>query len=604
MRLVREALFWVVRDVILINLAFLLATFFMSNGEMILVLLRTYLQVAWLVTGIILVFFLLFRVYQQRWYFPVWEELVSIGQAGSLSVLVLLAVNLVWWEGLLPVKLILLAGFLVVGSVGSTRLFGTCRNVHSRSKVRTGVKKVLIYSAGEPAARLAKGLLAGTPGVQPVGFIDDQEAAKTKVCGLPVLGGSEEIAVAAARYGAEEILVPWSEMNRQTASRLLPAIRSASVRMRLVPDLADIVNGRFHLEQIRHIPVDELLGRQPLKPDSQRACSYLQGSVVLVTGAGGSIGSELCRQVARFDPERLILLGRGENSIYEIELALKEKFPRLTPEPVIADVKNRDDLEKVFRKYRPQVVFHAAAHKHIPLMEKNPVEAFRNNVLGTLNVAEMADTYQAGIFVFISSDKAVNPASVMGATKYLAEMVIRRKAQSSKTRFVTVRFGNVLGSRGSVLPAFLRQIANGGPVTVTHPEMSRYFITIEEAVNLVIQAGAMAEGGETFVMDMGQPVKIMNLAEDLIRLCGYLPEKDIPIKITEPRPGEKLQEELFMPGEKPLSTSHPSIYQAHREGKETDILDRYIFRSGEGQLTEEEILQCLEEILSNRQNPA
>lgn len=318
---------------------------------------------------------------------------------------------------------------------------------------------------------------------------------------------------------------------------------------------------------MRNVEVEDLLGRDTVMTDLEGIANYVSGKVVLVTGAGGSIGSELCRQISSFDPSVLMLLGHGENSIYTIEMELRTKFPHVHLETVIADIQDRSRMDDVFRKYRPQVVFHAAAHKHVPLMERNPSEAVKNNVFGTRNVADCADKYKAERFVMISSDKAVNPSSIMGATKRIAEMYIQSINTISETQFVAVRFGNVLGSRGSVIPRFKEQIAAGGPVTVTHPDMVRYFMTIPEAVQLVIQAGAFAKGGEIFVLDMGNPVRILDLAQDLIRLSGYEPYVDIEINFSGMREGEKLFEELLTDEEAVTSTQHERIYI----GKPTQI---------------------------------
>ncbi|HBR35343.1 MAG TPA: polysaccharide biosynthesis protein, partial [Firmicutes bacterium] len=321
--------------------------------------------------------------------------------------------------------------------------------------------------------------------------------------------------------------------------------KETGLPVRILPGLLALDSEKVTLDQIREVRIEDLLGRDPVKLQLGEIAGYLKGERVLITGAGGSIGSELCRQVARFEPEVLLLLGRGENSIYEINQELAERFPSLPKNPIIADVRDRAALELVFREYSPTVVFHAAAHKHVPLMESAPDEAVKNNVFGTKNVAELADKYQAKRFVLISTDKAVNPTSVMGATKRIAEMIIQQMAKKSKTKFCAVRFGNVLGSRGSVIPLFQHQIALGGPVTVTHPEMVRFFMTIPEAVSLVIQAGAMGEWGEIFILDMGEPVKIVDLARDLIRLSGLEPGKDIQIEFNGIRPGEKLYEEIL-----------------------------------------------------------
>ncbi|WP_326998754.1 UDP-N-acetylglucosamine 4,6-dehydratase family protein [Cohnella kolymensis] len=330
--------------------------------------------------------------------------------------------------------------------------------------------------------------------------------------------------------------------------------------MKIIPAINDLISGKLSFSAIRDVMVEDLLGRDPVVIDSDGISSNLTDKTVLVTGAGGSIGSELCRQIAGFCPEKLLLLGHGENSIYTIEMELRRNFPELNIEPIIADIQDRSRIDEVFEIHRPNVVFHAAAHKHVPLMERNPSEAVKNNVFGTKTVADAADLYGAERFVLISSDKAVNPSSVMGTTKRIAEMYIQSLNIKSKTKFASVRFGNVLGSRGSVIPLFKEQIARGGPVTVTHPEMVRYFMTIPEAVQLVIQAGALSNGGETFLLDMGAPVRILDLAEDLIRLSGFEPHVDIPIEFTGIRNGEKLFEELLLSEEEVAATQHERIF--------------------------------------------
>ncbi|TCS70813.1 UDP-N-acetylglucosamine 4,6-dehydratase family protein [Effusibacillus lacus] len=320
-----------------------------------------------------------------------------------------------------------------------------------------------------------------------------------------------------------------------------------------------MINGKVSAKSIREVRVEDLLGRETVQLDLAETAGYLKDQVVLVTGAGGSIGSELCRQLSTFEPKLLLLLGHGENSLYEIELELGKNYPQRI-ETIVADIQDRIRIREVFETYRPSVVFHAAAHKHVPLMERNPAEAVKNNIIGTLNVAESAQEYGASHFVLISTDKAVNPTSAMGATKRVAEMIVQGLNSYGSTRFSAVRFGNVLGSRGSVIPVFKRQIQAGGPVTVTHPDMVRYFMTIPEAVQLVIQAGALARGGEVFVLDMGDPVKIADLARDLIRLSGFVPDQDIKIQYTGIRPGEKLFEEILTSEEGISATKHNRIF--------------------------------------------
>jgi FlaA1/EpsC-like NDP-sugar epimerase len=327
-----------------------------------------------------------------------------------------------------------------------------------------------------------------------------------------------------------------------------------------------LFNGKVTVQEIRNVEVEDLLARDPVQVDLESIAGYVGDKTVLVTGAGGSIGAELCRQLATFPVHRMLLLGQGENSIYMIEKELRQRFPERTFIPIIADVKDRARIDSLFQQYRPEVIFHAAAHKHVPLMEMNPLEAIKNNIFGTRHVAECAHLYEAERFVLISTDKAVNPTSVMGATKRVAEWVIQTINETSSTKFSAVRFGNVLGSRGSVIPYFKEQIAAGGPVTVTHPNMVRYFMTIPEAVQLVIQAGGLAHGGEVFILDMGEPVKIVDLARDLIRLSGFEPGVDIEIEFTGIRPGEKLFEELLTQEEGVFSTRHERIFIGKPEG--------------------------------------
>lgn len=346
--------------------------------------------------------------------------------------------------------------------------------------------------------------------------------------------------------------------------------------MKIVPGLYELIDGRVSVNQIRELQVEDLLDREPVKVDLDSMAGYLSGRTVLVTGAGGSIGSELCRQIARFKPRCLILLDHCENAIYEIHRELGEQNLECELVPVVADIRDKQAMDNLFAGLRPQVVFHAAAHKHVPLMEDNPAAALKNNVLGTWNVARAAHDGQIETFILISTDKAVNPVSIMGATKRVAEMVIQYLAQNSSTRFAAVRFGNVLGSSGSVVPLFQKQIARGGPVTVTHPEMTRFFMTIPEAVQLVIQAGALAKGGEIFVLDMGKPMKIVELARRMIKLAGFRPEQDIQIVYTGIRPGEKLCEEILTQEEGVTATWHQRIFVARPDGVDCSALERLL----------------------------
>ena len=424
------------------------------------------------------------------------------------------------------------------------------------------IRSVLIIGAGVAGGVVAEVLSKRqNRDFEPVGFVDDDPKKQNQTLyGLPVLGSREDIPTIVSNHNIKEIIIAIPSATGQVVSEIVEICHRTRTRLKILPGFYDLITGKIKISSIREVEVDDLLGREPLSLDVEQIAGYLTDRKVLVTGAGGSIGSELSRQVAKFSPEKLILLGRGESSIYQIELELREKFPDLRLESEIGDIKDRARMKKIFAKHRPVVVFHAAAHKHVPYMEKCPDEAVKNNILGTKNVAESAYWVGTGAFILISSDKAVNPASFMGATKRVAEMIMQSMNRRGGTRFAAVRFGNVLGSRGSVVPLFKRQIARGGPVTITHPDMVRYFMTMVEAAQLVIQAGAQARGGEVFILDMGQPVKILELAKKLIRLSGFEPEKDIPFHFTGMRSGEKLIEQLVEEGERVIPTGHERIF--------------------------------------------
>jgi FlaA1/EpsC-like NDP-sugar epimerase len=425
-------------------------------------------------------------------------------------------------------------------------------------------KRALIIGAGDCGIMVA-GKLRGSPEANtvPVAFVDDDPSKwKLRVSGIPVVGGRQAIPDTVKRQGIDELIIAMPSVSRREIGELIDVCKQTRASLKIIPRIDDLISGKVSVPQIRDVEVEDLLGRDPVHTDLEAIAHYVRGKVVLITGAGGSIGSELCRQISPFEPKLLLLVGHGENSIYGVESELKSKFPHIRTEPVIADIQDLRRMEGLFKRYAPQVVFHAAAHKHVPLMESNPSEAVKNNVLGTKNVADCADRFAAERFVLISTDKAVNPTSVMGATKRVAEMYIQSLGTHSRTKFVAVRFGNVLGSRGSVIPRFKEQIAAGGPVTVTHPDMIRYFMTIPEAVQLVIQAGSFASGGEVFILDMGEPVRILELAEDLIRLSGFVPYEEMDIRVTGIRPGEKLFEELLTSEEGLTQTVHDRIFIA------------------------------------------
>ncbi|MFB0843191.1 polysaccharide biosynthesis protein [Paenibacillus oleatilyticus] len=554
-------------------------------------------------------FMFLFKLYNRIWQYASVGELISMTKTVAVSSLVsYLATNAISAQ---PVSftialhtaetmLLLLGGSRFVWRVFCDN-FGGKRQAHGADEP----KKALIVGAGSCGTLFAKELKSNEAyDTMPFAFVDDDPyKQKLQVYGLPVLGGREQIPAIVEKHGIDEVIIAMPSVSKTQITDIINICKQTKARLKIIPHLQEIIAGKTTLNQVRDVQVEDLLGRDPIKTDLDGIANYVEDKIVLVTGAGGSIGSELCRQIAPFRPRKLLLLGHGENSIYTIEMEMRRLAPELELETVIADVQDRTRLEEMFSQHRPQVVFHAAAHKHVPLMERNPSEAVKNNVFGTKNVAECADQFQAERFVLISTDKAVNPTSVMGTTKRIAEMFIQSLDKQSQTKFVAVRFGNVLGSRGSVIPRFKEQIQRGGPVTVTHPEMVRYFMTIPEAVQLVIQAGAFAKGGEVFILDMGAPVKIYDLAADLIRLSGFEPNVDINIEFSGMREGEKLYEELLTNEEGITSTMHDRIFigkpmNINRTELEFEIrkLERVL---GKGQQEIREVLKHLVPTYSN-----
>lgn len=460
-----------------------------------------------------------------------------------------------------PLAVLFIDGCLTVALIALPRLLvRMLANWQLGRRLAEG-RRVLIVGAGAAGGMIVKELL-GNPGLglMPVAFLDD-DAAKHhhKLLGVPVIGPLKDLEGIVQRVAVDEVIIALPTAPGRVVREVVQAAARASIATRTVPGVFELISGRKSVSALRRVEIQDLLRREPIVTDLNQVRSLAAGRTVLVSGAGGSIGSELCRQLAGLGPKQILALGRGENSIFELAVELSGTFPGVPVVPLIADVRDFGRMDRIFKQYRPFSVFHAAAHKHVPLMEQNIGEAVINNVLGTRNIATLAAQYGTQHFVFISTDKAVRPTSIMGATKRIAEGVVREVADRTGKHFSSVRFGNVLGSRGSVVPTFMRQIAAGGPVTVTDPEMRRYFMTIPEAVQLVLQAGAMGKGSETFVLDMGEPVKIADLAADLIRLSGLEVGTDIEIRFTGTRPGEKLYEELFFSAENAVATAHPKI---------------------------------------------
>ncbi|RED84042.1 nucleoside-diphosphate sugar epimerase/dehydratase [Cohnella phaseoli] len=511
-----------------------------------------------------------FRVYRTIWKFASLGDYISIFKGAVFAsacfyIVHHLAINSIayhYFSRYITVPrstTVLSFAFILVGILMSRVLTREIKGF--RGKIQKHHRRTLIVGAGEAGMLVIKELNNTNSESYPVVIVDD-DVTKVgyRMNGILVAGKREDIPSLVNQYHIQDIILAIPSTSRVEQASILQICKTTGCKIKIMPKINDLIDGRISLNLIKNVEVEDLLGRDPIIVDLRQVTGYIKDKVVLVTGAGGSIGSELCRQCAKFSPRTLLLLGHGENSIYEIEFEMKRKFPNLQIETLIVDIQDRIRLNSVFEKYRPNVVFHAAAHKHVPLMEKNPAEAIKNNIFGTKNVAECSDTYQVERFVMISTDKAVNPTNVMGATKRAAEMLILQLNEKSQTDFVAVRFGNVLGSRGSVIPIFKKQIEAGGPITVTHPEMVRYFMTIPEAVQLVIQAGALATGGEIFILDMGQPVKISDLAYDLIRLSGMEPGEDIKVEYTGIRPGEKLFEEILTNDEGAKTTKHDRIF--------------------------------------------
>lgn len=508
----------------------------------------------------------LFDLYHRAWEYASVNELILIVKAVSASILVTaLIVPLITMKP--PFfRLYFITWMMHLILIGGSRLSW---RLYRRMFMEDNVKKqpTLIVGAGEGGSMMINQMYRSPyMGMEPVLAVDD-DPRKQKIHiaqGVKVQGTTNDIPELIKRFRIKKVIIAIPTLSQKRLQEITKIAENPGIDVLIMPNIEGVMTGEIEVQQLKRVDVEDLLGREPVELDMAAISKELTGRTIMVTGAGGSIGSEICRQVCRFEPERIVLLGHGENSIYLIHQELQNLYQsRIDIVPVIADVQDRNRIEHIIQTYAPYVIYHAAAHKHVPLMEANPREAVKNNVIGTKNVAELAKQYGVRKFVMISTDKAVNPPNVMGASKRVAEMVVQSlNDENSKTDLVAVRFGNVLGSRGSVIPLFKKQIEAGGPVTVTHPEMTRYFMTIPEASRLVLQAGALAKGGEVFVLDMGEPVKIVDLAKNLIRLSGYTIE-DIGIEFTGIRPGEKLYEELLSEEE-----IHPEqVYEKIYRGK-------------------------------------
>ena len=516
-----------------------------------------------------------FRLYAGWWQYVSVQDLVETFKASHISTAIILggvyvckalrAYGAITVAVEVPDTVLIIDWAATIALVGGLRFLVRIIREGSRPVSPAGLTRTLIIGAGDAGEGALRELYRlPVEKYHVVGFIDDDPRKRgIRIHGVPVLGGVGDLAAVAGRLNVEEVIIALPRPTRDELRRIIEVCKGHRLTFRIVPGMADLIEGRTDIGRLRGVDINDLLGRDPVALDTEGIGHFLQGKVVLVTGAGGSIGSELCRQLVAFGPQRLVLVEQAENNLFYIDRELRAAHPDLAVVPVIADICDRARLQDVFTRYQPNVVFHAAAHKHVPMMELNPGEAIKNNVFGSKNVIDLASQGGAEAFVLISTDKAVNPTSIMGCTKRITEMYCQGLSggpTGSKTKFVIVRFGNVLGSAGSVVPIFREQIARGGPVTVTHPEMQRYFMTIPEATQLVIQAGAMGKSGQIMILDMGTPVKIIDLARDMITLSGFRPDVDIQIEFQGIRPGEKLFEELRTSGEDVLPTHHHKIF--------------------------------------------
>ncbi|QEQ19935.1 nucleoside-diphosphate sugar epimerase/dehydratase [Bacillus sp. BS98] len=541
----------------------------------------------------------IYKLYNKAWEYASVGELKQIFKAITLSIIVTAIVQQIINHDIY-VRILAIAWMLHLLLIGGSRfVWRMFRDTYITKD--TNKKRALIVGAGSAGTMVVRQLQHNKDAdLYPIAFVDDDKnKQKLEIYNVPVVGMTNNIKEIVEDNNIEHIIIAIPSLNRKQINEIFEKCTKTKAKTQIVPMLEDLLDGKVSVNEVRDVQVEDLLGREPVQLDDAGIGEKITGKTILVTGAGGSIGSEICRQVMKYKPAKIVLLGHGENSIYNIEMEMRVTYKdtiEITTE--IADVQDRNKIFEIIEKHQPYIVYHAAAHKHVPLMERNPEEAVKNNIFGTKNVAEAADTFKVNTFVMVSTDKAVNPTNVMGATKRFAEMLVQHLAAvSTSTQFVAVRFGNVLGSRGSVIPLFKKQIQKGGPVTVTHPDMIRYFMTIPEASRLVIQAGTLAKGGELFVLDMGDPVKIVDLAKNLITLSGYAIE-EIGIEFTGLRPGEKMYEELLNEGEIHPEQIFPKIHIGKAVLMEQSILRQ--FMNDFEKMSKEDIRERLLEIANSK----
>jgi FlaA1/EpsC-like NDP-sugar epimerase len=549
-----------------------------------------------------------FGMYRRLWRHASIGELKQILAAGGIAAIFSALIGL-WLlpaseisTGRVPFSVVFIDALLATAAIALPRLLArTMRSQNRRRRHHEPGRPALIVGAGDTAKLVAKELIANPAlGFEPIGFVDDDPTKQHHMLlELPIMGTLSAIKGIVEQHGVSELIIAMPLAHGDVVRKVVRAGLDCGIPTLTVPSLPELISAKTNGASLREVQIQDLLRREPVETDLAAVAELATGETVLITGAGGSIGSELCRQIARLAPARLVVLGHGENSIFDVLHELRGAFPDVSIMPVIADVRDRKRVAAVIDVYKPHAIFHAAAHKHVPLMEENVIEAITNNIFGTLNIVDAALESGCKHFVFISTDKAVRPTSVMGATKRIAELIVQHAAQKYERNFVSVRFGNVLGSRGSVVPTFLRQIRAGGPVTVTHPEMQRYFMTIPESVQLVLQAGALGRGGEVFLLDMGEPIRIVEIATDLIRLSGLTVGTDIEIKFTGIRPGEKLYEEMFFSAENVLTTDHPKVLRARNGILPEGVMRRIqgLVDAAEAENRDEELRQLLRSLV-------
>lgn len=610
-RILRSGVF-VVADILGLNVALLLAYVirFDLNPYAIPEAFLQALPLAALVSTIVkLLVFWAFRLYKSLWRYAGAYEVINVTAASFCSnglLLVLLFAQYHLTGELSVPRSIFPVTFLIdVFAVGGVRLLYRSyrRYVTGTTVPLDKVRRVLIIGAGDAGVIMAKEMRNHPEHYKrPIGFLDpDPYKHNRKINGLPIYGGIEETGRIVSGRNVQEIIIALPGANADLLNAVYAACAKTGCKIRILPSVGQLLDGSVVMQKLKDVDIEDLLGREPVMLDTTEISDYLKDKVILITGAGGSIGSELCRQIAGYAPTRMIMLDNYENGLFEVEQELLQRFPNMLLKPVVASIRDKRRMQEVFMKERPQIVFHAAAHKHVPLMETNPSEAIKNNVIGTWIVANCALEACAERFLLISSDKAVNPTNVMGATKRIAEMILTALNGTSGTEFVAVRFGNVLGSNGSVIPLFKKQIAAGGPLRVTHRDVTRFFMTIPEAVQLVLQAGGMAKGGEIFILDMGQPIRIYDLAENLIRLSGYRPHEEIQIDIVGLRPGEKLYEELMLAEEGTEKTKNTKIHIAKPAKMDYNLVSQLVkkMETGLDDMDEEGIRTEISNIVPN-----